>query len=603
MQETTKDYKKSILPKHAGLNIIDIRNAEHDPELKVQPMLELSTMGGEEWIPFDDERMDHEVAYMAGKIEKGRVFRKTDWGGGDMRVELYVHGGVKKKKRRVGERVDVVECDGEGPSMNQGGDGHSGGCSERPVDIVVARLTLEVETLKNEIVLLKKTVRSLVRRVGRRRGRKRDSVRKQGVASQQGGGSPHGGGSERDVDGGEDRGGSQQGVGSPNNQVGDDGSDELHLMREEVVAQKSGDDDSFSSDEAPRLLVRMKQGDGIPLQWADGGRPSPDGNVLYDGTTSNTYFVADSQVGLGGGGPLGVLANVNPLSYVDGQDSSFVADDIGGRSPGNKLTVEDAERLDVVVQGYIGTSEATASKSGPEIFVAGSNTYVDFGVLQEQTSANLVAGAADAVTSHDNQRVDSDPMTPKETSDGGDDTRAAVPVEGSESGPVGEQRVVSDPMTPKDTIDGGDDTIEALAVEGREMVYCDALTPKNPNVGGDEETVSATVDESVAGTVGDQVTVSRPDSCFQTCEASKKDTVQVGLEVGPSVLIEPRRPDPYEVPEIVPTVEDCDYPAFIKVLESAQEAVHAKAGGKDDLNNKFFIDLATSQDMLSDKVR
>ncbi|CAH8389238.1 unnamed protein product [Eruca vesicaria subsp. sativa] len=581
-------------------------------------MLELSTMGGEEWIPFDDERMDHEVAYMVGEIEKGRVFRKTDWGGGDMRVDLYVHGGDKKKKRRV----DVVECDGEGPSMNQGGAGLSGGDSERPVDIVVARLTLEVETLKKKIVLLKKTVRSLVKRVGRRRGRKRDSVRKQGVVSQQGGGSPQGGdspqggGSQRGDDGGEDGGGSQQGVGSPNNQVGGDGSDEMHLIGEEVAAQNIGADDSFSSDEAPRLLVRLKQGDGIPLQWADGGRPGPDGNVLYDGTTSNTYFVADSQVGLGGGGPLGVLANVNPLSYVDGKDSSFVADDIGGRSPGNGLTVEDAERLDVVVQGFIGTSEATASKSGPEMFVAGGKTYVDFGVLQEQTSANVVVGAEDAVKSHDNQRIDSDPMTPKETSAGGDDTTEAVAVVVSESGPVGEQMVGSDPMLRKETSDGGDESMEALAVKGSERVSCDAMTPKNPNVGGDEEIVSAAVDDSVAGAGGDQVTVSRPDSCLQTCEASKKDTVQVGLEVGPSMLIEPRRPgeqevhlaalfltkDPYEVPEIVPSVEDCDYPAFIKVLESAQEVVHAKAGGKEDLNNKFFIELATSQDMLSDKV-
>ncbi|CAH8343929.1 unnamed protein product [Eruca vesicaria subsp. sativa] len=535
-------------------------------------MLELSTMGGEEWIPFDDERMDHEVAYMAGEIEKGRVFRKTDWGGGDMRVDLYVHGGAKKKKRRVSERVDVVEFDGEGPSMNQGGDGHSGGDSERPVDIVVARLTLEVETLKKEIVLLKKTVKSLVRRVGRRRGRKRDYVRKQGVASQQGGGSPQGGGSQQGDDGGEDRGGSQQGVGSPNNQVGGDGSDEMPLIGEEVVAQKSGADDSFSSDEAPRLLVRMKQGDGIPLQWADGGRPGPDGNVLYDGTTSNTYFVADSQVGLGGGGPLGVLANVNPLSYVDGQDSSFVADDIGGRSPGNGLTVE----------------------SGPEMFVAGGNTYVDFGVLQEQTSTNVVVGAEDAVTSHDNQvcrslfyfsvwlnvvslynfkmffgiffkRVDSDPMTPKETSDGGDDTREAVAVEGSESGPVGEH-----------------------------VLTCVHSFIVHPYTLGVWWTFVLVV----------------------YLNTSNSFLILFFSEVGPSVLIEPRRPgeqeahlaalfltkDPYEVPEIVPTVEDCDYPAFIKVLESAQEAVHAKAGGKDDLNNKFFIELATSQDMLSDKV-
>ncbi|KAH0885021.1 hypothetical protein HID58_061117 [Brassica napus] len=73
-----KDDQKIIdcqsLPQHTGLNLVDVLEAEHHPELTVKPMMEIGPDGWGEW---DDEIDDRRVKYMVRLIEDGHKFKKS----------------------------------------------------------------------------------------------------------------------------------------------------------------------------------------------------------------------------------------------------------------------------------------------------------------------------------------------------------------------------------------------------------------------------------------------------------------------------------------------------------------------------------------------
>lgn len=66
----------------------------------------------------------------------------------------------------------------------------------------------------------------------------------------------------------------------------DDGSPEKDVVNE----------DDNSSDGQPPILVPLKQGDGVPIQWVEEAVFDHRGAVLYRGTTSSTYYVAEEKV-------------------------------------------------------------------------------------------------------------------------------------------------------------------------------------------------------------------------------------------------------------------------------------------------------------------
>ncbi|CAH8306447.1 unnamed protein product [Eruca vesicaria subsp. sativa] len=452
--------------------------------------------------------MDQAVAYMAGELRKGRVFRKADWGGGDMRVDLYVHGGEKKKKRRVSESADGAECDGEGPSVSQRQDSQNCDRAGSAVALDVARLTTEVAVLKKEIVSLKKTVKLLVRRVGRRRGRKRDSVKKKRLQRL-------------------------------NKKL-----ELMTLILLTVAVIKLGVAENTRSTDMGWTRCMKWRKLGFPKAWL---------LIVFRRTRHHVY----SQVGMGRGGHCGVLANVNPLSYIDGQGDSFEGDVPVVVVPGTRMardTTTRHERSIVGVSRAAGEDERDYAPPGDHRNDGDTMRLKDlsFGVVTREPESSLCAS----------------------------DEREKHPVQ------------TEDGVIPKET--------SVLGVS---------------DVGGEEERDAEPTGDNIEAGVGriESVTVASADEVSQVVLSSEGVSDEATVNVGSSVGISPRRPAeresnlavlfltkyPYVVPDIVPLVEDCDYRTFIDVLESSQEATHAKAGGKHDLNNKFFIELATSQEMLS----
>ncbi|CAH8387923.1 unnamed protein product [Eruca vesicaria subsp. sativa] len=57
----------------------------------------------------------------------------------------------------------------------------------------------------------------------------------------------------------------------------------------------------------------------------------------------------------------------------------------------------------------------------------------------------------------------------------------------------------------------------------------------------------------------------------------------------------------YNVSDTVPMIEDPDYPFFKKVLQANKKAIHFNAGGQ-NLDNQFFLELATPQKWVSSTV-
>ncbi|CAH8320136.1 unnamed protein product [Eruca vesicaria subsp. sativa] len=57
----------------------------------------------------------------------------------------------------------------------------------------------------------------------------------------------------------------------------------------------------------------------------------------------------------------------------------------------------------------------------------------------------------------------------------------------------------------------------------------------------------------------------------------------------------------YNVSDTLPMIEDPDYPFFKKVLQANKKAIHLNAGGE-NLDNQFFLELATPQKWVSSTV-
>ncbi|CDY29761.1 BnaA01g19050D [Brassica napus] len=219
---TLMNFPGKVLPQHSGLNVCDLREAEHDPALIVQPMMEISGVHEERWGVWDDEKYD-------------------------------------KKRRLSGYFKREIMVDGEEH----------------------ARMVSRVEELGTEVLRLKEVVEKQGRQFvkwktfmkGKSAAKKFGSVRRRDKRKTDGGAR----------DGTEDFYSDGGGAGYRKEQMsGEIGEDDF--SREEGART--------SSEERPALLVRMKEGDRVPLQWVE---PESGDNVLYRALTSQTYFVSEEE--------------------------------------------------------------------------------------------------------------------------------------------------------------------------------------------------------------------------------------------------------------------------------------------------------------------
>ncbi|KAJ4902575.1 hypothetical protein Rs2_16526 [Raphanus sativus] len=93
------------LPQRKGLKLWDVLEAENDPQLMVEPMMDVPGDMPEGWGVWDDEIADRTVAYMVRRLCGGQQFLKSAWRGGDAQEDFYNHEDAKalrKRKREAG---------------------------------------------------------------------------------------------------------------------------------------------------------------------------------------------------------------------------------------------------------------------------------------------------------------------------------------------------------------------------------------------------------------------------------------------------------------------------------------------------------------------
>ncbi|CAF1831415.1 BnaC04g15650D [Brassica napus] len=153
---TLLNYPEMSLPQHSGLIVAAVRKAEHNSV--VRPMMVASGNHEDMWGLWDDENFDRRVNYMLELIEGGHVFTKAEWlgGAGD---PLFLYGA----KARTPKRKKQLDSDEEPASkksrvgghntrsVSEGADGEKFRELEARVDEVVADVALLREGERAEI--------------------------------------------------------------------------------------------------------------------------------------------------------------------------------------------------------------------------------------------------------------------------------------------------------------------------------------------------------------------------------------------------------------------------------------------------------------------
>ncbi|KAF8111921.1 hypothetical protein N665_0071s0060 [Sinapis alba] len=218
----------------------------------------------------DTRRFDKKVNYMVKLLKEDHIFTKAHWDGGDADDPLYVYSEKEKNKKR---KTKGAVVGGEGPVLKQ-----------RRVSAYFKR-----GEANGKIEKMRK---------GKSGSKRQKSLKKK---EKEGIGRTHDGVEyEPDVYG-----------------------DEWQAEVENVTAGRGQDSTpqetkGASPEDGHVMLARLKDGNGDPSQWVEGGNTGAGDKVLYEGVTSNTYFVTEDEV----------RENVYPLSYVD--QSGTVGDECDG---------------------------------------------------------------------------------------------------------------------------------------------------------------------------------------------------------------------------------------------------------------------------------
>ncbi|KAL0801678.1 hypothetical protein Bca101_056854 [Brassica carinata] len=260
-------------------------------------MLEVGPEKQDGWGVWDDEINDRRVNYMVGLLEGGHKFKKAVWGEGDAQEVLYDHEERKKARKRKRQGACSRTNVAAGPVLKQ-----------RRVSTYFRKPTL-VEDEKHEelaarVTELEKVVAWIKRRLGRRKRtgatpRKerfssgkdlKKQIKRAAVAEEDSLSTEE---KEEHPDNPKDA-GDPEGDVAPGKETAPDGSEDVSIAdgRGEAEMGYSKEDsededkevDGESNNEAmdvevgqsspegpPPVLVPLKEGDGIPLQWVELG--------------------------------------------------------------------------------------------------------------------------------------------------------------------------------------------------------------------------------------------------------------------------------------------------------------------------------------------
>ncbi|KAF2540693.1 hypothetical protein F2Q68_00031421 [Brassica cretica] len=116
------NYPEKALPQHAGVTLAAVQKVEHDPELTVTPMMDISGEREEGWGVWDNEKLDKKVEYMVDFLKEGHLFTKAHCQGGDGGDPLFVYSD----KPRTRKRKTPEDCDNEPVLKHQRTGGVSG---------------------------------------------------------------------------------------------------------------------------------------------------------------------------------------------------------------------------------------------------------------------------------------------------------------------------------------------------------------------------------------------------------------------------------------------------------------------------------------------
>ncbi|KAG5377875.1 hypothetical protein IGI04_025717 [Brassica rapa subsp. trilocularis] len=578
--------------------------------LTVLPMVDVHEDRDDGWGVFDCEILDRKVSYMVGLLKSGHKFEKGEWGGGDAGEPLYVHdptaNEVKRKIRKLTHNAEA------GPVMKQrrlsryfSRKGPEVGDKYEVLLDAVGELKKELGRL-NKVVekqgrMLKKYKAKSIGKLSSSRGLLSRRKRVRPVVS-------------GDIFGGSDQEGTHK------------GSDE---MEDELGGGSRS--------------TALKEGDEIPLLYSEKVDGREQTHVVQFGSGSNTFYVTEEEVGSKTGGV--VVGNAYPVSYVE--QGSDEAGDVGipgavvdcgtevdfgelnrlvgvitregagagaeneGRKPtgfGEKASgldgIEPQVHMDKVGREAVGdasqrgkliqgpeekTTDSAVVKVGDEkvalvtegMEAAGDASHVGNLIEepQDQTSVEATGGRARGTDVEEAEDVgNKEPI--------GD----GVGADKDESGAVEDVTEAKDDnkKEPKkgSLISEGDGLNCANAEEDDTLAVQPVRDGQSSGVEGEGVDVDGSVDEQVM-----DLSDSSP------CQRSEKHKpVEREAELASLLLAK----EPFTMDKIVPTAEDTDYRFFENVLIGNPKVLLLNAG-KFDLDNQFFIELATSQEWVSTK--
>ncbi|XP_033146922.1 uncharacterized protein LOC117133909 isoform X2 [Brassica rapa] len=596
---TLLSYIGDKLPTHTGLVLTDVLSAENNPKLTVLPMVDVHEDRDDGWGVFDCEILDRKVSYMVGLLKSGHKFEKGKWGGGDAGEPLYVHdptaNEVKRKIRKLTHNAEA------GPVMKQ-----------RRLSRYFSRKGPEVgdkyEVLLDAVGELKKELGRL-NKVVEKQGRMLKKYKAKSIGKFS----------------------SSRGLLSRRKRVRPVVSEDIFGGSDQERTHKSSDEMEDELGGGSRSTA-LKEGDEIPLLYSEKVDGREQTHVVQFGSGSNTFYVTEEE-GSDEAGDLGIpgavvdcgtevdFGELNRLVGVITREEAGAGAENEGRKPtgfGEKASgldgiepqvhmdkgrevVGDASQRGKLIQGpEEKTTDSAVVKVGDEkvalvtegMEAAGDASHV--GKLiegpQDQTSVEATGGVK-------GERI-TDSSTGAERARGTDveeveDVANKEPLGGGVGSDKDESGAVEDVTEAKDDnkkkgslISEGDGLNCANAEEDDTLAVQPVRDGQSSGVEGEAVDVDGSVDEQVM-----DLSDSSP------CQRSEKHKpVEREAELASLLLAK----EPFTMDKIVPTAEDTDYRFFENVLIGNPKVLHLNAG-KFDLDNQFFIELATSQEWVSTK--
>ncbi|KAH0917474.1 hypothetical protein HID58_025134, partial [Brassica napus] len=545
---TLLTFPGQVLPQHAGLTVVDLRKAEHDVGLVVQPMMEISGTDDERWAAWDDEKYDKKKDNMLGMIKSGHVFSKGDWGSGDGGDPIYKHREkVNAKKQKATAHVGVTEE----PVLKQR---HVSGYFRRGA-MVDAEQYRRMEADVQELVLEVQQLKNVVEKQGRK-------------------------------------------------------FEKWKTFGEGDVRTPEQSSRSISEDR-PDLLVRLPPRDGVPLQRVEPGSGDKVVYRAVHSQTFFVHSEEEGS-SVGGGsrdqGGSGDGLDASAMADLDALVLAASGDMAGGRqSEGTPPEVADVAPLRGGEETRVGT-EAEKKEENPDGAEAMGEqpSVTEAGRKQEGQSGGTDGCVATCLKTRESRTngleidVVQDFLENLGTVAGLMLFRIFLRTLGQSLGWVRlirwRPRVVGlmdwvikvvTLLKARDMYRSYGDVLENVgAVEGKAEEMGEELRVENENDESDSQ-VGDSEDAEITG-VGPKTVVLDVSDTSDGGRAARHEPVEQEGELAAVLLAK----DQYITPGIVPTAEDCDYAYFERVLLANLKVMHTSAGGY-DLDNEFFINLAT----------